>query len=197
MPAHPPDVDAPDDTLWWRFRGQSRFGHALVALGGFVVWAAAYAYWLDAAGGGLWLVVAESGEAVVLRREAMQVASAACWLWFGLAFTIGRGGPFLNTAVYPLLAIVLGPFAVSLAVAGQFPGSFTGGPPVSGTLILDSIAIFLPGALLGTALVGGFLLVSYFVTGTGPAWEEKHMPEAWHEYKAEVERRHGGGEERP
>lgn len=196
MPAQPPDVEAPEGFFWWRFRGQTRLGHALVALGGFAVWAATYAYWLDAAGG-LWLVVAETAEAAVLRREAMQLASVACWLWFGLAVVIGRGGPFLNTAVYPLVALVLGPFGVSYAVAGQSPGSFTGGPSVSGTLLLDSIAIFLPGALLGTVLVGGFLLVSYFVTGTGPAWEEKHMPEAWHEYKAEVERRHGEREERP
>lgn len=185
MPTHPPEVDAPDDYMWWRFENQTRLGHALVALGGVAVWVGAYALWLDAAWGTSQLMVVETAEAAAARRDAMQVATTACWLWFSLAFIVGKGGPFLNTMIYPIVLIVTGPWVAALVVYGTTPGSISGGSPFSGTFVVDVFAIFLPGILLSILLVGGFLFVIYYVTGTGPEWEEKHMPDAWHEVELE------------
>ncbi|WP_225335552.1 hypothetical protein [Halomicrobium urmianum] len=185
MPAHPPEVDVPDDVFFWRFKNQTRLGHALVALGGVAVWIAVYTYWLDATWGTPQLMIVETGEAAAARRDAMRMATTACMAWFSLTFMVGKGGPFLNTVTYPIVLIVTGPWAAALVVYGTTPGSISGGSPISARFVVDGFAMFLPGALLTIALVGGFLLVIYFVTGTGPAWEEKHMPDAWHDLELE------------
>ncbi|MCU4802209.1 hypothetical protein OB920_17675 [Halobacteria archaeon HArc-gm2] len=187
MPLHPPKSNAPDDAIWWRFKNQSRVTHLLVALGGFAVWFGVYAYWLDGVAGDLHFAAAESPAAIVARQEAIRVASVACWVWFSLAFMVGKGGPFLNTIIYPVLALVFGPLVTSLAVSGSVPDTLYSSTKsaIHPIFVVDAISLLVLGMFVCLVLVGGFLVVIHFVTGTGEAWAEKHMPEAYHEIELE------------
>lgn len=186
MPSHPPEIDVDDEDVFWvRFADQTRVEHLLVVLGGFAAWFGTYAAWLDLAWGTIQYAGGETASAVAARQEANRVATVACYVWFSLAFMVGRGGPFLNTTLYPMTALVLGPWATGAAIGGRVTVSITEGSPTSGTLVVDALGMFLPGALVGLALVGGFLLVIYFVTGTGPEWGRRHLPEEWHEIELE------------
>lgn len=187
MRVTPPTEDVPDDVIWWRFKRQTALSHLLVVAGGFLVWGLVYLYWLDAVVQVLEFGIAESPEAVVARQQAIRSASTACWVWFSVAFMFGKGGPFLNTTIYPVIAVVFGPIATSLAVWGEVPENLYSltDSAVHPAYIIDGISFFLPGIIVSGVLVGGFLLASTYITGTIEEWAEKHMPDAYHEIEIE------------
>lgn len=117
----------------------------------------------------------------------MRVAAIACWLWFGLAFVVGKGGPFLNTVLYPAVILVVGPWITSLAVFGTIPGSFLSGTAYVSAYSASGLSIFLPGLLLGNAVAGGYLIVLYLL-GRSSAWADEHVPEEYHEIEIDEDR---------
>lgn len=188
MTPDPLDADDQDGTLWWRFDDQTWIGHALAAFGGFAVWVGTYAFWLAVMQGGLDLLTAEGTAEIAARHEAMTVATVACYVWFSVAFMLGKGGPFLNLTIYPVVSLAFGPVVTSLVVTGWVAGSFsTGSTFASPTFVADVVTVLVPGLVVGGSLVAGFLVVIFYVTGTGPEWEDRHMPEAWHEHKRQFD----------
>lgn len=176
-----PDEDVrPEGALWWTFRSQTPVGHALVVLGGLAVWMGTYALHLSVVGGSVELVAAGGPDAVAARRAGMRVASAACWLWFAIAFTVGKGGPMLDVSLYPAGALVFGPYLTALVAVGRLPPElFTTASPTSAAFVVHGLGVFVPGFTLALAFVGTFLFVIVYVTGTHEEWAERHMPEAW------------------
>lgn len=173
--------------LWWTFRRQSLAGHVLTVLAGVGIWMAAYWMHLTLFGGGVEQVAAAEADARAARRAGARFASVACWLWFAVAFVLGKGGPGLNLSLYPTGALVVGPYASALAFAGRLPPeTFTTASPVSARFVAVTFGLFLPGFVLALVVVGGFFLSSVFVLGTFEAWSERHMPEAWHELVEDV-----------
>lgn len=184
----PPETDHLDDVVLWRFNDQTRLGHAVAALGGFALWIGTFAIWLEVLHGNVHVVVADRPAGIAARQEAMMVATVACYVWFSVAFMLGKGGPFVNLFVYPIVWSAIGPTVTALTVAGWVSGSFsTGSTFASPVFILDVVRVFLPGLLVGSALVVGFLVGIFYVTGTGSEWEQRHMPEVWHEHKRQFE----------
>ncbi|MFB6236422.1 MAG: hypothetical protein ABEH81_08470 [Halopenitus sp.] len=184
------ELEPDDQPLWWTFRNQTVVGHALTVLAGWGVWMAVYWLHLSVVGGGVEQAAAGGPKALAARRAGIRVASAACWLWFSLAFTVGKGGPLLNVSLYPAGALVLGPYLSTLAFVGRLPPEmFTAASPTSGTFVVVGLGLFLPGFVLSLGVVGTFLGVITYVTGTQESWADRHMPDAYHEYKAKVEER--------
>lgn len=182
------DVDVPDGVLWWTFTDQTWVGHAVVVVIGAIVWCGTYWFWLDAVAGGAHLLFAEGAAATAARQDAMRAAGTACWLWFSLAFISGKGGPFLNTVIYPTILLVLGPYLTGFATFGRFArGDFSAERAVSVTFYADVVWIVLHGVAVVVLVIGGFLLVSTFVTGAVNEWADRHLPEEWHEVVAQVE----------
>lgn len=84
----------------------------------------------------------------------MRAASAACWLWFSLAFIVGKGGPFLNTVFYPLGALLFGPYMTALTANGRLPAEmYTAGEPTSLRFVVVGLGIFLPGFFLSLSVL--------------------------------------------
>lgn len=188
--ALPDEELQPDGALWWTFRSQTAVGHALVVLAGLAVWAVAYAAYLSTVGGSVELAAAGGPEARAARRAGARSASAACWLWFSLAFTVGKGGPMLNVSLYPAGALVVGPYLTALAAVGRLPPEmFTAAAPTSARFVAVGLGLFVPGFVLSLALLGAFLGLKVYVTGTHEAWADEHMPEEWHELQEKVEAR--------
>lgn len=81
------------------FAGETRRDQALVLLGGALACLVGYV--------AVALLVAgdPSPAAGTGRRAASAGASAACWGYYALAFVRGRGGPVLDTFVYPLATV--------------------------------------------------------------------------------------------
>ena len=182
---HSPETDPADDALWWTFENQTIVGHALVALIGIAVWFGVYAYWLEAIAGNFQFATLGTPEAIQGRRTAWRAATTACYLWFSLAVLVGKGGPFLNTIVYPSIPFLLGPWITALVAFGSLPwGMFSTAPRWTGSFIADAISIFLPGFLVTLVLVGGFGLFLHF-TGRSEAWTNKHMPEEYHQIEVD------------
>ena len=166
---HSPETDPLDNVTWWTFKNQTILGHALVVLVGVAVWFGVYTYWLEAVAGNLQFATLGTPEAIDGRRAARGAASTACWLWFSIAFLIGKGGPFLNTFVYPATLLIVGPWITSLTAFGSWPrGSFTTAPRWTGTYLVDAFSIFLPGFFVTVVVVGGFALLLHF-TGRSEA----------------------------
>jgi hypothetical protein len=95
---------------------------------------------VTAAGGVAALLVGYLGVAVVLTgtptappadgsagRLATAAGSVACWGYYGLAFTRGRGGPILNAVVYPLVTVGVVPTAWRWLTVGIDPSGLVGG----------------------------------------------------------------------
>lgn len=180
----------PDGALWWTFRRQSRVGHALTVLAGLGIWMATYWLHLSIVGGGVEQAAAGGADARAARRAGVQVASVGCWLWFAVAFVLGKGGPGLNLSLYPIGALVVGPYVSALAFVGRLPPEmFTTASPVSARFVAVAVAVFAPGFVLSLVVVGGFFLVSVFALGTFEAWSERHMPDDWHELMENVRAR--------
>lgn len=179
MAGVPPD-ERPAGALWWTFRSQSRPGHVLVVLGGLAVWMGTYALHLSVVGGDVELAAAAGPAALAARRAGMRVASVACWLWFAVAFTVGRGGPVLDVSLYPAGALVVGPYLTALVAVGRLPPElFTAAAPTSAQFIVHGLGVFVPGFVLSLSFLAAFLVVKVYVTGTHDEWAEKHMPEAY------------------
>lgn len=187
----PDEEIQPEGALWWTFTGQTRIGHVLVVLSGWGLWAAVYVLHLTRVGGSIELLVVGGPEALAARQAAITAATTACWLWFSLATMAGKGGPGLNISLYPLGALLFGPYLTALAIAGRSPPAvFTSADsPVSWTFLVDGLGLFMPGFLLSLVVLGVFLGVKTYVTGTIDAWEAKHMPAEWHEHRAKFETR--------
>lgn len=184
----PDEKPEPDAVLWWTFRHQTWLGHALVVLGGFAVWMSAYALHLSVVGGDVALAAAGGPDALAARQAGIRAASVACWLWFSLAFTVGKGGPLLDVTLYPTGALLFGPYLTALVVVGRLPSEmYTAAGPTSALFVADGVGIFLPGVLLSLAVLGAFLGVKTYVLGTHEAWADKHLPEPYHEYRAEFD----------
>lgn len=183
-----PDEDVtPDGALWWTFERQSRAGHALTVAAGLAVWMAGYWLYLSVGGGGLEQAAAGGPDARAARRVGARVATAACWLWFALAFVAGKGGPGLNLSLYPTGVLVAGPYLSALAFVGRLPPEvFTAAPPTSVRFVAVVFGVFAPGFALALVVVGGFVLASAFVFDTFEAWSERHMPGAWHDLVAKA-----------
>lgn len=185
VPSHPPEADVDGhDVIWLRFQSQTRFEHLVVLLGGVAVWLAVYLYWLHTPGAGQF-ITADGPAAIAARQTAVTVATTACYVWFSAAFALGKGGPFLDTTIYPIVLTVLGPWVAALVTSTHLGVSMTTGSTVSATIVGDALWMFFPGAFVGTILVGGFVLTIYFVTGTGPEWAARHMPEEWFDVELE------------
>ena len=180
-----PETDPLDNVTWWTFKNQTLVGHALVLLIGIAVWFGVYAYWLETVVGSFQFATLGTSEAIEGRRAAWRAATTACFLWFSLAVIVGKGGPFLNVAIYPATLCSIGPWIVALVAFGSWPrGVFTTAPRWSGTYLADAISIFLPGFLVTLVLVGGFGLFLHF-TGRSEAWTNKHMPEEYHQIEVD------------
>lgn len=149
-------------------------------------------YWLhlSVVGGGVEQAAASGPEALAARRAGIRVASATCWLWFSLAFTVGKGGPILNVSLYPAGALVLGPYLSALAYVGRLPPEmFTAASPTSGRSSSSALAYSCPDSSSRSGSWGrssGSSPTSPARRSPGP---DKHMPDAYHEYKAKVEER--------
>ena len=180
-----PETDPLDNVAWWTFENQTIIGHALVALIGIGVWFGVYAYWLEAVAGSFQFATIGTPEAIEARLDARRAASTACWLWFSLAVLVGKGGPFLNTVIYPLVLLMTGPWITAFVAFGSWP---QGGPTTatrwSPAFIADGFSLFLPGFLLMMVVVGGFALLLY-LTGRSEAWTDKHMPEEYHQIEVD------------
>lgn len=190
MSEHLPDQELqPDGVLWWTFRRQSRVGHLIVVLSGLGVWMATYAMQLSMVGG-IGFSAAGGPEAIAARQASIPIATTVCWLWFSLAFMLGKGAPLLNVTLYPLGALLFGPYLTAWAVAGRIPPDmFMTVMPTSGRFVVLTFMFFAPGFLLSLLVLGVFLGVKTFVTGNIDAWEGKHMPDEWHELQAKIEDR--------
>ena len=179
-----PDEELPDDMMWWTFENQTLVGHALIVLVGVAVWFGVYVYWLDVVVGNFQFATIGGSEAIDARREAWQVATTACFLWFSLAVVAGKGGPYLNTFVYPILLLGLGPWITALLAFGSWPrGVFTTARRWSIEYLVHAFSIFVPGYFITVVIIGLFILVLY-VTGKGEEWADKHMPEQYHRRRA-------------
>lgn len=184
----PEERPAPTGALWWTFRSQTVVGHALAVLGGFAVWCGAYVVHLSVVGGDVALAAAGGPEALVARQAGIQVATFACWLWFTLAFIVGKGGPALNITLYPIGAMLFGPPTTALTVVGRLPSeTFTAAEPTSLQLVVVALGISMPGLLLSLAVLGLYFAVLAPLFGAREAWQETHMPDAWHEFVEEIE----------
>lgn len=177
--ARPPAADVPGNILLWTFDDQTAIGHAMVVLVGAAVWFGVYLFSLDAAGG-LSLATEGTSEAIRARRDAVQIASISCWVWFSGAFVAGKGGPALNVLVYPIILLVTGSIVVALALFGGWPdGALTAAPIPSATFLVDVIYMFMPGYVISLVLVGSFSLYLFWTDKTD-AWVAKHVPQ-YHE----------------
>lgn len=156
--ASPPAADVPGNALLWTFENQTIVGHALVVLIGGAVWFGIYLFSLDAAGS-LSLATQGTSEALHARRDAVHLASIACWVWFSGAFIVGKGGPALNIVGYPIILMVTGPIVAALALFGGWPdGVLSEASVTSVTFLVDVIYMFMPGFLISLVLVGSFSL---------------------------------------
>lgn len=170
--------------VYWTFHKQTRVGHVLTCLVGVSVFFVVYVYWMSNSAGDLSLLIAENQRGIAARRKGIQIGMIACYLWFSVAFMLGKGAPFLNLTIYPLVILVVGPPIVSFAIFGQAPlNSIAEGYMMHHPSLIKATIITLgPGVFVGFSLTGGFLLILTYVLGANDRWADKHMPPAYHDY---------------
>lgn len=170
---------------WWSFTDQTIIGHTATVLGGIGAFAAVYLLWLEMIAGDLSLLVASHPNAVTVRVNGMRAATVACYIWFSVAFMFGKGGPFRNFWLYPLLAIITGNNLLPGILFGDYlVDTFgpSGVPILNPDFTVNVMSFFLPGLLVGVVLTLGYIAVLTFVFGSQEEWVNRHMPEEYREY---------------
>lgn len=189
----PEEVQPPGNVLLWTFADQSRVAHAVVFLGGLLVWMGVYLLWLRYVAGDTSVLVKGGPAAIVSRQAGIRAATVACYLWFSGAFMVGRGGPFLNLTLYPAGQIVGGVYLTPLLVFGRLPDRiFTTAQLFGLKFMRDVILFFFPGFLVGLFVTGGFLTILVYVSDADEAWAERHLPPEYHQYMREFHTHHEG-----
>ncbi|QLG61077.1 hypothetical protein [Halorarum salinum] len=176
---------SPDELPWhrgpafWSFTDQTVIGHAATVVIGIGVFSAVYTLWLQLVAVDLTLLVSSHPGAASVRLAGLRAATIACYVWFSIAFMLGKGGPLRNYWLYPLVSLLTGVYLLPFALFQRVPADPLGADSVTfadAGLIVAVISVFGPGFLLGLGFTFGFIVVLTYVLETEDEWVDQHLP---------------------
>lgn len=167
--------------LFAPFKNQSKLAHlglVIAGVGAFLVGTYATAFFLY---DGTSTFLAPGNGAVTARRVSLMVGATCCWLVFAVGFLRAIGGPALNYAWYPLSILVIGTSVGYPLLFGPRPEAvYTEAFSVySPRGIWDSLVLFLPGAILSTAVFLIAAFIGFDSNDARRAWMERHLAESF------------------
>jgi hypothetical protein len=191
MDPSPDDLPWHRNPLFWSFTDQTLLGHVATVVVGIGVFCANYALWSQWIVGDLSVVVASGSDASSARLVGLRIATIVSYVWFSIAFMIGKGGPLRNYWLYPLVSLLTGMYLLPLALFGRVPSDPLGTGAVTFLdveFVFAVVGVFVPGFGVGLVFGFGFLGVVTYVLDREDEWAAKHLPPEYRRFERAASR---------